>query len=77
MALCSLFSRPISGASMNPARSISAALVGGCLGEQWIYLVGPVVGACLAVVAMSGVHPRRHSGEKDAAAGETKTEAGK
>jgi aquaporin Z len=34
----------LSGASVNPARSIGSALVGGQLGALWIYLVGPVLG---------------------------------
>lgn len=37
----------LSGASVNPARSIGSALVGGDLSQIWIYLVGPVVGAVI------------------------------
>lgn len=47
--LCGLFAGPISGASMNPARSLGPFLVTGQLGDAWIYLVGPFVGALLAV----------------------------
>jgi aquaporin Z len=36
---------PITGASVNPARSIASALLGGDLGSLWIYIVGPVIGA--------------------------------
>lgn len=40
---------PISGASMNPARSIAPALVAGQFDYLWIYLTAPVIGAVLAV----------------------------
>jgi aquaporin Z len=49
VSMCALFAGPISGASMNPARSLGPALVGGQLGNLWIYLTAPVVGAVLAV----------------------------
>lgn len=49
VALDALFGGPVSGASMNPARSIGPALVSGHLNELWIYLTAPVIGACLAV----------------------------
>ncbi|MSO58552.1 MAG: aquaporin [Thermoleophilia bacterium] len=38
---------PISGASVNPARSLGPALVGGAWGDFWLYLVGPALGAVL------------------------------
>ena len=47
--LCGLFAGPISGASMNPARSLGPFLVTGQLGDAWIYVVGPLVGSLLAV----------------------------
>jgi aquaporin Z len=50
IALCGLFSYPISGASMNPARSLGPYLVSGQLGDAWIYVVGPFAGALLAVL---------------------------
>ncbi|MEW6161025.1 MAG: MIP family channel protein [Verrucomicrobiota bacterium] len=52
-----LFAGPISGASMNPARSFAPALVGMHLDHLWIYLVAPVLGALLAVVACRCVQP--------------------
>jgi aquaporin Z len=41
----------LSGASVNPARSIGSALVGGDLSAIWIYLVGPIAGAVLGWLA--------------------------
>ena len=41
---------PITGASMNPARSLAPALVSGNLQHQWIYWIAPILGAQLAMV---------------------------
>ena len=46
-----LFAGPVSGASMNPARSLAPALVPRQLGTVWVYLAGPTLGAGLAVPA--------------------------
>ncbi|MGH7936496.1 MAG: aquaporin [Chthoniobacterales bacterium] len=51
IAFEALFAGPISGASMNPARSLGPALVSGRVGALWIYLLAPVVGALLGVAA--------------------------
>jgi len=51
VALEALFAGPISGASMNPARSLGPALVSLRFDNVWIYLVAPVLGACASVVA--------------------------
>jgi MIP family channel proteins len=50
VALGALVGGPISGASMNPARSLGPALVSGDLTAIWIYLVGPVIGAVTAAI---------------------------
>jgi aquaporin NIP len=49
IGLEALFAGPISGASMNPARSFAPALVSQHFANLWIYLVAPITGALLAV----------------------------
>jgi aquaporin Z len=49
IALAGLFGGPISGASMNPVRSLGPAAVFGDWTAWWAYLAGPVAGACIAV----------------------------
>jgi aquaporin Z len=51
IGLEAMFAGPISGASMNPARSLGPALVSGHWQSLWIYLLAPVMGASLAVPA--------------------------
>lgn len=47
--LAGLWASPVSGASMNPARSLGPDLLLGSVSHAWIYVVGPVVGGLLAV----------------------------
>jgi aquaporin Z len=49
IALAGLWSSPISGASMNPARSLGPDVTLGDVRHLWVYLVGPAAGAVLAV----------------------------
>ena len=64
IGLDAMFGGPISGASMNPARSIGPALVSGDLHALWLYIVAPVVGASLGALTYQFIrgeqpHPRR------------------
>ena len=61
VALDAMFGGPVSGASMNPARSLGPALVSGDLHALWLYLVAPLLGASLAGLAyqlVRGEQPR-------------------
>jgi len=49
IALAGLWGSPISGASMNPARTFGPDLVGADFSHYWVYVAGPLVGAAIAV----------------------------
>lgn len=66
VALDAAFGGPLTGASMNPARTIGPALASGTYTDLWIYFVGPLVGAPLGALAyqyMRGEHPRSVAAE--------------
>jgi len=49
IALAGLWAAPVSGTSMNPARSFGPALVSGDWSSYWVYVLGPLAGALIAV----------------------------
>jgi aquaporin Z len=49
IALAGLWGSPISGASMNPARTFGPDLIGGDFSHYWVYVAGPLLGAVAAV----------------------------
>jgi aquaporin Z len=51
IVLAGLWASPVSGASMNPARSLGPDIANGNFHDSWIYLAGPSLGALLAVAA--------------------------
>jgi aquaporin Z len=56
VGLEAMFAGPISGASMNPARSLAPALISGRLAQVWIYVAAPVLGAAVAVPLWRAVY---------------------
>jgi aquaporin NIP len=68
VGLCAMFGGPISGASMNPARSLGPGLVAGELSSLWIYVLAPLLGASLGALAYRFVRGEE-TRPADAAAG--------
>jgi glycerol uptake facilitator-like aquaporin len=58
IGLDALFGGPVTGASMNPARSLGPALVTGTWHDYWIYVVGPVAGAAVGALSYQAVRGR-------------------
>lgn len=57
--LDALFGGPVSGASMNPARSLGPALASGTWSHLWVYIAGPVAGAVVGAYAYEAVRGER------------------
>ncbi len=60
VGLDAIFGGPVTGASMNPARSFGPALAAGDWRDFWVYVVGPLVGSVLGAIAyqfVRGEHP--------------------
>jgi aquaporin Z len=70
VALLGLFASPISGASMNPARSLGPDIVSTDFTSWWVYVVGPVTGAIVALGIIEVLRPRRRRAERQAAEGD-------
>jgi aquaporin Z len=69
VALLGLFASPISGASMNPARTLGPDIVSTDFTGWWIYIVGPVLGATIAVLLIGLVRGQPDPDEREAAEG--------
>jgi aquaporin Z len=69
VALLGLFASPISGASMNPARSLGPDIVSADFKGWWVYVAGPVAGAFLAVIVITLVRGLPVKAEREAAEG--------
>ena len=69
VALLGLFASPISGASMNPVRSLGPDIVGADFNGWWIYVAGPVIGGFIAVILITALRGLPAKAEQTAAEG--------
>jgi|SRR6516225_6167615 len=69
VALLGLFASPISGASMNPARTLGPDIVANDYTGWWVYVAGPVLGAAIAVAIIGLVRGLPDRSEREAAEG--------
>ncbi|PZC50438.1 MAG: aquaporin Z/aquaporin NIP [Chloroflexi bacterium] len=66
VGLEAIFAGPITGASMNPARSLGPAIVGWTWTSQWVYVLAPVIGAAAASMVYSWLRGEENYVGKDA-----------
>jgi aquaporin Z len=69
VALLGLFASPISGASMNPARTLGPDIKSTDFTGWWVYIAGPVLGAAIAVAIITAVRGVPNKEEREAAQG--------
>ena len=65
VGLEALFAGPVSGASMNPARSLGPALVSATWTAQWVYLIAPLLGASVAALLYRWLREASHVQSED------------
>jgi MIP family channel proteins len=55
LAFCILMGGPLTGASLNPARTVGPAVASGNFANLWLYFAGPILGAIVAALLYSGL----------------------
>jgi MIP family channel proteins len=55
LTLAMLMGGPLTGGSLNPARTLGPAIASGVFNDVWLYLAGPIVGAVLAAILYTGL----------------------
>ncbi|MEA2785242.1 MAG: aquaporin [Candidatus Eremiobacteraeota bacterium] len=70
VAALGLFASPVSGASMNPARSLGPAVATLSFENWWLYLAGPIAGALIGCGIVNAIYGAPTSDEQEAAAGQ-------
>jgi len=64
--VCAFFGGPLTGASMNPARSLGPALFAGNFSHFWIYVIGPFIGALMGAVVYEYIRCPKPGEKSDA-----------